>query len=273
MDNMMDACKYLSEKGLADIVRANARIFAVYLANRTQPFTVGSNGTTQLDRGTKMLRKDILKAVKTPESLELKAQKIRTESIAKYMRGVMYSGDYPKLGKIFVVLKMIRGESDVHALSGASIAGAHKSRRSPRTGHTLGTPGEYNIAPGGLDNYVAVAAKRIGMAKSAWAECARSIHRAKGDPARGIPAFVKRQRSKHWRVQDNSAVAGNPNFILTNSTPYLNPKLLSKANQDKAYSDAMKNMKRSIIRAVEACKGGKKSIIQSIASSGEEPTS
>ena len=60
LDAMLDAYSQLQDVTIPDLTRKHARLLAVELANRTQPFSVGKGGGAKgKERGTKRTRFDI----------------------------------------------------------------------------------------------------------------------------------------------------------------------------------------------------------------------
>jgi len=230
-------------KSMPQLVRAHARICAVELANRTQPFTVGSGvGPPVLARGTMYLKKDLLKITKDPETLDKKAAGIADDKLRARLQAVIAAGKNPAIAALLVAVKTIKKASDFKAVSGPKEMGPlHKSNRSSRTGHALSTQPVYHFEKGGIDGYVKTVAKRLGYAKSGWAEAARKIGGIKGDGARGIPAFAKRQKADNFDVKDGSDNQSNPSFTMTNKTPGVS-RLLKNSEKDKALDGAKYKM-------------------------------
>lgn len=125
-------------------------------------------------------------------------------------------------------------------------------------------PGEINIAKSGIKGYVAQAAKAIGYTKSGWAECARKIGGLSGDGARGIPAFAKRQRGSNWKVDDNGGNLENPNFVMTNTTPWIR-RLLDAGQEQEALRIAKHKMIKSMQTAISKARRGEAAAKQAIA--------
>ena len=118
-------------------------------------------------------------------------------------------------------------------------------------------PGEINIAKSGIKGYVAQAAKAIGYAKSGWAECAREIGGIKGDGARGIPAFAKRQRGSNFSVQKS-----DQQYTMTNTTPYID-RLCDSSAKQAAVDKASENLLKSLVKAFDAA-SKKESIMKDV---------
>jgi len=246
-------------KSMPHLVRAGARICAVELANRTQPFTVGSGaGKTALDRGKTNLKKDILKPVKDTEKLREKADGLRNEKMRTRMQAVVAAGSQPAIAALLAACKTILDPSHFKPAAGVpNIRTVHQSRRSKTTGRALSAAPDYNYAKTGLDSYVSQVARKIGYTKGGWSACAREIGGIKGDGARGIPAFAKRHKSENGQVLDQSANKSNPHFKLTNTTPWVS-RLLNNSQQQKALDVAKSKMIKqlnSVLRHV--AKNGK----------------
>ncbi len=249
LKEMLARFSEVTGKSMPQIVRAHARICAVELANRTQPFTGGGkNGSAILARGTENLKKDILKPVKDTEKLRAKADGLRNEKMRVRMQYVVASGSQTAIAALLMACRTIVSVSNFKPTSGvANIKTAHRSRRSKTTGHSLSASPDYNYAQTGLDGYVKQAAKMVGYAKSGWAEAARKIGGVKGDGARGIPAFAKRQKKDNGDARDNSDNKNSPHFIIINSTPWVS-RLIPTSQQNEAKSATRYRMIKAMNR-------------------------
>lgn len=237
LKEMLARFSEVTGKSMPQIVRAHARVCAVELANRTQPFTGGGkNGPVVLARGVENLKKDILKPVKDSQKLQAKADGLRNEKLRVRMQAVVNSGNNQAIAALLAAVKTIVSPSNYNAVNGVGdIKTIHRSRRSKTTGHSLSASPNYNYAKSGVDSYVKQAAKMIGYAKSGWAECARKIGGVKGDGARGIPAFAKRQKAGNFDVSDNSERKNEPHFTMTNTTPWVSRLINSTAQREATY--------------------------------------
>jgi len=234
-------------KSMPQLVRAHARICAVELANRTQPFTVGSgSGPPVLARGTIYLKKDLLKITKDREALDKKADRIADVKLRARLQSAIASGKNPAIAAMLVAVGTIKNAIDFKTVSGPrEMEPLHKSHRSKRTGHALSTRPSYHYAAKGIEGYVKIIAKRLGYAKSGWAEAARKIGGIKGDGARGVPAFAKRQKGDNGGILDRSELKSNPYFTMTNKTPWVS-RLLPARRQTEAMNVARDKMIKQI---------------------------
>lgn len=260
VDDMLAKFAQLSGRGIADLVRANARLAAVELANRTQPWTdKGDNkGNDVLDRVSKTVTTDVKKVIKTKDDFETYLHgTVQNEKIKQRLLQVARAGRYDILGKIMFNCGMITSEDGIKKLTGDSEhAEIHKKYRS-NTGRTSSPNDAKYISQGSL-TYIKNVLKRIGYAKSGWAECARQIGGIKGDGARGIPAFAKRQRGNNFNVQKIS----DQQFEMTNSTPYID-RLCDSSTKSAAVDMASDNLLKSLIKAFDAA-AKKESIMKEI---------
>lgn len=248
VNDMLAKLQQLSSRSIADLVRANARLVAVELANRTQPWTdKNSKGSEVLAKVSKSVTKDVKKVIKTKDDFETYLHgRVQDERIKQRLLQVARAGRYDLLGKIMFNCGMITSEDGIKKLTSESEhADTHKQYRN--AGRTYSPPDAKYISQGGLAKYIDQVLKRIGYAKSGWAECARKIGGIQGDGARGIPAFAKRQRGNNFRVSESAG----PTFELINSTPYIG-KLCDSAQESAAVDKASENLIKSLQRAFAA---------------------
>ena len=273
LKEMLLRFEQVTGKSMPQIVQSNARICAVELANRTQPFSVGSGaGPSILSRGTKHLRKDILKAVKDKGKLEEKAQQVGDEKLRARLQTVIASGNESAIAAMLKACGVIKNAFNFHMVNGKDhIRQIHRANRSGRTGHTLSTRGEYYFAKTGFIDHLETVAKRLGYAKSGWAECARKIGGVKGDGARGIPAFAKRQKGNNGEAKDNTERKDSPHFTMTNTTPWVS-RLLPPRKQTDATNIARDKMIKAMNKVFSyVAKNGKdvESITAAVAANAE----
>jgi len=266
LDDILKAYSALTGKGLSQITRAHARICAVELANRTQPFTSGAgSGPARLKQSVFYLEKQILRPIRIKQTLDDRFQKIEEEKVRTRLTNLLNAGRYDTIKQILANLKIIKSPEHFKIISGqGELAETHKSRRSTRTGMTYSRPGEINMAKSGVQTYINKVAKAVGYTKSGWAECARKIGGLSGDGARGIPAFAKRQRGNNWKVDDNGASTDNPNFVMTNTTQWIR-RLLSASDERDAHRIAREKMIKSMRRAIQQARRGEAAAKQAIA--------
>lgn len=266
LEDILKAYTALTGKGLAEITRANARVFAVELANRTQPWTgKNSKGSEVLARVSKTVTKDVKKIIKGNDDFENYIHgAIQDDRIKHRLLDVARAKRYDILGKIMFNCGIITSESNIFQINGEdSHKDAHLKFRDGK-GRTKSPSGEKYISKSGLNSYINKVLKRIGYTKSGWAECARKIGGLSGDGARGIPAFAKRQRGNNWKVDDNSSKEGNPNFVMTNTTPWID-RMLKQSDASDAMRIAREKMIKSMQTAIKQARRGEAAVKQAIA--------
>jgi hypothetical protein len=253
--NVMEQYAVMTGKGIPELVRSNARLCAVELANRTQPFSVGKGGGASAKlAGEKRTGNDIEKVIKTRDRLDEIISKTKSDSLRAYYEKLAASNRWTELKDIFQKV----GFGAIEFISGPSIRTAHKSNRSKNTGRTYNKPATLYIATSGLPAYIKEVVKRVGLSKSGWAECARQIGGVKGDAGRGIPAFAKRHKGGFGAVTEfiNGA---NTSFTMSNSIPWLD-KICPQSQQRAALTIAKTKMIEQMRRAIKAASKPKTNI-------------
>ena len=266
LDDILKAYTALTGKGLAEITRAHARICAVELANRTQPWTgKNSKGSDVLNKVSNTVTSDVKKVLKNKDDFETYLHgSIQDERIKQRLLQVARSGRYDILGKVMFNCGIITSEDGIKKLSGLGDHGeTHKKYRDTK-GRTSSPRDAKYISQSGLARYTQQVIKRIGYTKSGWAECARKIGGLSGDGARGIPAFAKRQRGNNWRVDDNGSNLESPNFVMTNTTPWIR-RLLDAGQEQEALRIAKLKMIKSMQTAISKARRGEAAAKQAIA--------
>jgi hypothetical protein len=213
------------------LVRRHARILAVELANRTQPFSVGSTKSNAAKLGKNAVQNDISKVFRTKLTLQSVVDKTQNESLKNRLQKLINSGNNKKIGEAFKAVGMIN-EFQLVAKSG--LAEKHKTQRSPRSGRTWSPQKSMYIATSGLATYIKQIQKRVGFSKSAWAECAEYIGGVKGDPTRGIPAFAKNKDNIAKGVIQDGIKSRNPFIRMESRLPWAS-KLLPESQIKMAH--------------------------------------
>lgn len=258
LKEMLGRFEEMTGKPMGDIVRSHARLCAVELANRTQPFTGGGKGGREtLERNKAYLRKDLLRVVKDKAKLEEKADMIEDAKLQTRLRNAVNGGNPATLAAVLKACGIIKDASNLHMVNGSGIGDTHIKHRSKRTGRTLSPRQEIYFAKTGFDAYWKQISKRLQYAKSGWAECARKIGGIKGDGARGIPASAKRHKGKNGKISPHFDVKKNPHVIMTNTTHYVS-RLCKEGVMVDSVEIAGKKMAKAIQKAFDyLAKGGR----------------
>ena len=241
------------------LVRAHARLCAVALANRTQPFSENAQDKKGLELGQKKVKRDVNKVIKDRQDLDIKAELIQDESIKARARKLLSSGNLQAIGALFQKIGFAKGGFEV--LSGkASIKNAHTSSRSKTSGRAY-RPKTLFLTED-VEKYSNEVAKRVGMSKAGWAECARIIGKSnglKGDGARGIPGWAKKKQARvNGAVKDATRNTSEPYVVLWNKIPWVS-RICKKSEQDFAVRIASDKMVKSFEKAlIEAAKSNTK---------------
>jgi len=245
--NVMEQYAVMTGKGIPELVRSNARLCAVELANRTQPFSVGKGGGASAKlAGETRTSNDIGKVIKTRDRLSEIISKTKSDSLRAYYQKLASSNKWAELKEAFQKV----GFGSIDFISAQGIRAAHKANRSKTTGRTFNKPSTLYIATSGLPAYIKEAVKRVGLSKSGWADCARQIGGVKGDAGRGIPAFAKRHKGGLGKVTEfiNGA---NTSFTMSNSIPWLD-KICPLSQQRTALTISKTKMIEQMRRAIKA---------------------
>jgi hypothetical protein len=249
-DNLKDVMQQYADitgKGIPALMRSNARLCAVELANRTQPFSVGAGRASSAKRsGETRTANDIGKVIKTTDRVREIISRTKSESLRKSLQML---ADAKKWNDFRIVLQNV-GFGSIEFISGQAIKNAHKTNRSSRTGRTVNKPSTLYIATSGLAGYIREVVRRVGLSKSGWADCARQIGGVNGDAGRGIPAFAKRHKGGFGRVSEFISGA-NTKFTMTNSIPWAD-RVCPASEQRTALTIAKTKMINQMRRAIKA---------------------
>lgn len=247
LKSVMEQFATITGKGIPELMRSNARLCAVELANRTQPFSVGKGaGTKAKSAGETRTANDIGKVIKTRERLDEIFSKTQSASLRASLEKLAAAGRW---GELRAVLQKL-GFGALEFVSGQGIRAAHKANRSKTTGRAFNKPSTLYIATTGLPAYMKEVVKRVGLSKSGWADCAKQIGGVKGDGARGIPAFAKRHNAGFGDVTE-SINGANTSFTMVNSIPWAD-KVCRPSEQRTALTIAKSKMIEQMRRAIKA---------------------
>jgi hypothetical protein len=216
--NLMETYSKIREKTIPDSVRLHARLLCVELAMRTQPFGDDKKGNLV---GEKAITKDLVgKAMQRAGLFGICTgnEKIyNTGNVRLYVwKGHAYGLDWTHY-KPNATMEEMSAFHKQHFVNGkVSSAGS----RTIDVGRWKGVEKMY-VKKETLDRYKDEVFKKVGIAKSGWANCAAQIQQViSGSMTRGIPAWVTRHNKSNGDVTDNSADPNNPTIILKNTTPW-----------------------------------------------------
>ena len=225
LDEIFANFQKFTDQTIPLLVRRHARLLAVELANRSQPFSVGANKKYAKQTGQNAVENDLTKVFRTKKTLQGVVDKTENESLKKRLQKALDSGNNKKIGEIFKAVGMVN-EFELVAKSG--LRKIHKAQRSPRSGRTWSPKKSMYIAMGqSLSSYMKEVKKRVGFSKSAWAECAERIGGVKGNPTRGIPAFAKSKDNIAKGVIIDGIKSRNPFIKMESRLPWASRILAS----------------------------------------------
>lgn len=220
----------------SDVLRKHARLLAVYLTARTQPFSVGDSGNDAREKGEGAIRRDVRTVVKDLETWS-KNLHMRDKRLQDRLQTLLREGDLSTFKKIV-------GE----AWQGLAIA----SRVDPKIVDSARVRGRVPkkskvkllvLAAAAIDREIKRRSKKVGWAKGGWATCARQL-----GGTRGIPGWVSRQKAP-GRVLDQTSDKKNPSIRFSNEVSYIN-EVISPADVNRAYLELSRSMMKQLDIAI-----------------------
>jgi hypothetical protein len=225
-------------KSWPQVLRAQGRLISVNLAYQTQPFG-NEIGRAQGEGKTKS---DILKVYATPGQVYNEIEKQSLAS-AKAFWGMMQNKRFQTAKTFLSRLGLerfaqaeigIMDDGQAHKSAKAAIPIRPRIKRSQKTVRIVANANR-------LNTFLAKIAKRVGMAKSGWAACAKIL-----GGMRGIPQWVTRHANKLGKgfVMDFSGQK-NPYLILVNEIPWVD-KCLNQGQMQRALDIQTQKMMTAI---------------------------
>lgn len=253
---ILDEYQEILEKTLPEAVRINARLLAVELARRTQPF--GNNdkakniGETAIakdllggrrSRGKGGGRRGIFQSL-TPFMQDNALFYNTSENIRLFARkdGSVYGTDRAHFLPDATASTM-RGIHKQNFINGKVSAAGGDTRDIGRWKFI----NQYFVPPDVLSDYLASVKAKVGLAKSGWAACAKQLKTGKSAGTRGIPGWVTKHLSDMTlgNVQDHTDNKAHPVVILTNTCRYID-KVCPETQRLEALSNVGGRMKKQM---------------------------
>lgn len=225
-------------KSWPQVLRSQGRLIAVNLAYQTQPFGTES-GRAQGEGKTKA---DILKVYATPGQVYNEIEKQSTAS-AKAFWGMIQNRRF-QTAKTFLarlgIAKFAEAEIGLmddgqsHQAAKSAIPIRPRIKRSQKVTRVVANANR-------LTTYMNKIVKRVGMAKSGWATCAKIL-----GGMRGIPQWVTRHANKIGKgfVIDFTS-RPSPYLILVNEIPWVD-KCLNQGQMQRALDIQTQKMMTAI---------------------------
>jgi hypothetical protein len=229
-------------KTVSEVLRAQARLLAVDLAFRTQPY-----GKTK-GKGEGAIRKDLVgrKGLLNVVSDEIAA------NAKRYSTGNvrLFIG---KDGKVYWTTadkfipnarpQQIRPEHKAAFKNGKLRAPARQSQKG-----NFVSIAKLTVKKSAAEKYVQTQQKKIGWAKSGWAACANQL-----GGTRGIPRWVTKHKGQTGTVEDNSSRKDNPSVTIENTIDYVE-KILPQSQINEAENRVKVNMEKQLSKILRAKK-------------------
>ena len=244
LDAILDAYSQLQDVTIPDLTRKHARLLAVELANRTQPFSVGKGGGAKgQNAGMRRTRLDIERLFNGEEMFRDIIDGTENQKLAADFRKMQSSGQWEKLAALMRAIGIIK--KPLKVVSSSMLV--HKKHRNKISGRVYSKRRIDAIyISRDSDEYMNETVKKVGLSKAGWAACARLIKGIKGDPARGIPAWAKKKaHGKHARVVDRTNNTENPRIHLKNTIRWIS-RICPESEQKKALRIVHEKMLKSI---------------------------
>jgi hypothetical protein len=233
---IFDDYQVILGKTMPECVRINARLVAVELARRTQPFGIDQKP------GETAVQNDVKKLLKLPIQLH---QKITSERLKKQIRKDVAAADWAAVRATMVASHWA---ADFQFLNGASdIKPMHQKYRNNRGRVKKSDRDIFSAASSDIFTYIESIKARVGISKAGWAACAKELKTGKGSGTRGIPTWVTRHLSKriNGEVRDNTDNQVHPHVFLTNTVPWVD-QVISSFQQTEALSVVGAKMKKQM---------------------------
>ena len=236
LEKILKEYQVVLEKSLPECVRINARLLAVELARRTQPF--GDDGKI----GEAAVERDIRKVVKLP--IQLTSQ-MTSPRLAKSIREKVAAGNWKGVRDTMIASGWAK---DFQFLNGsAAIKPVHQSYRNKR-GRVKKKDGDiFATDSSTLHNYSEMIKARVGIAKAGWAACAKELKTGKGAGTRGIPTWVTRhlKTRTNGHISDRTNNTKAPTVQLVNTVPWIDT-VISNMQRLEALSNIGGRMKKQM---------------------------
>ncbi len=233
-DELFQKMGWTIKNSVPGFLRQEARLTAVELARRTQPF---GGGATPQRVGQAATTADIYRVYATPGKAY---DDIQSNAKSGFWRAVKTSA----WDRATTILNR-----SGNALKGVAIlpfddGAAHRQLRNNQ-GRIPKSQKPTMIVknPSALKSYVDAEVKKVGEGKGGWATCAKVL-----GGTRGIPGWVSRQNSPAQVVESYKAELSS--VTMTNQVPYAS-EILSEDEKQNAIEIAKDRLGKSVKRAFQ----------------------
>lgn len=220
-----------TEKDGQEVVISQARLFCVDLVIVTQPWGKGKKAQ-KIGQGA--VGRDINKVYMNEAELYGLIKQHSIEQAKAFYYHIKH-GDFDKADKIARTVNVNVGTFD----GGRK----HRSSRNSSGGISPGAGKVFGLKKD-VDKYANEIKKRVGFAKSGWADCAKEL-----GGTRGIPAWVNKQKGDMGKVEKRFN-GSSIEVIIINKVKYIG-KLVDNYHIKKAAGARARSIERLIKKVVE----------------------
>lgn len=233
---LLDEYREIRQVDIPDAVQLHARLLAVELGRRTQPFGFDSQQV-----GETRVEKDIKQIVKVPAHLYGVAARLRSQGLAKRIRELTSSGAWSSLQTL-----LANARFGAFEFIGGDIGPVHRAHRAPNTGRTYRRADKLYVADStSLQGYIDSMKRLVGLSKAGWAACASQLRQVNASSlTRGFPSWVLRHNGS-GRVANDTVNLQRPTVSMTNGTPWAD-RVVPLVEQVNALNNIAARMKRQM---------------------------
>ncbi len=234
-DELFQKMGWTIKNSVPGFLRQEARLTAVELARRTQPF---GDGATPRAVGEAATTADIYRVYATPGKAYNDIHDAKSQS--DFWRAVKTSA----LDKAAIILNRSASNLKGVPISDFDGGAAHRQLRNNQ-GRISKSQKPVMIVknPKTLKTYVDSEVKKVGQGKGGWATCAKAL-----GGTRGIPGWVSRQNSPGQVIENYKAELSS--VTMTNQVPYAD-QILSETEKQNAIEIAADRLGKSVKRAFQ----------------------
>ncbi len=233
-DELFAKMGWTIKNSVPGFLRQEARLTAVELARRTQPF---GDGATPRAVGQAATTADIYRVYATPGKAYNDVQKSAQAAFWRAVKSSAWDRAASILGRFGTGLKGT-------PISNFDDGAAHRQLRNNQ-GRIPKSQKPVMIVknPQALKSYVDAEVKKVGEGKGGWATCAKVL-----GGTRGIPGWVSRQNSPAQVIESYKAELSS--VTMTNQVPYAS-EILSETEKQNAIDIAKDRLGKSVKRAFQ----------------------
>lgn len=220
-----------TEKDAKEVLISQARLFCVDLVHVTQPWGRGKKAQRS---GQGAVSRDVGQVYLTESEIYSMIEQHSIEQAKAFYYHVK-NGEFDKADKIARTVNI-----DIHGFDGGV---KHQRSRNSRGRVSPGNRGKF--APkNSVDKYTKEIKKRVGFAKSGWADCAAQL-----GGTRGIPAWIKNQKGSMGEVKKNFN-GKSLEIVIINKVKYIG-KLVDNYHIKRAAQSRIRAIERLVKKVIE----------------------